>query len=124
MGKTTLEHFGVGYKALKKSVNWCLRGFAFEASKVQMVPAAEKALDLLDPWVVGRCEGLPAGGGDTVPPFKATRQPWKFPEPGSRARSRAQAPSQPASGSQRVRPLAVMRSSSGPGRRAARATPA
>lgn len=53
--------FGVGVQGIKKSVHWCLCGFAVEASKVHMVPAAERALDLLDPWVAGRCEGLPAG---------------------------------------------------------------
>lgn len=56
-----LEHFRGGVQGIEKSVNWCLCGFAVEASEVQMVPAAERALDLLDPRAVGRCEGLPVG---------------------------------------------------------------
>lgn len=91
--------------------------FAFEASKVQMVPAAERALDLQAPWVVGRCERLPVcvcvgGGGDTAPHLKehtALEVPLsRFQgSPGTVSSPR------PAGGSQRVQPLAVISSSPG-----------
>lgn len=75
------QHFRGGLQGTEKFVNW----FASAASK-----AAERALDSLDPWVVGRCEWLPVcvcvwGGECSRPLLKGTRLPWKFPHPGSRA---------------------------------------
>lgn len=120
-GKWVSGHFRGGLQSSERPVNRCLC-FAFEASKVQMVPAAEKALDLQDPWVVGRCEGLPVcvwgggegEGGDTAPHLKA-HSALQVPIAGSRARPGAQGSSPcPAAGSRRAQPLAG--TSSGPGR--------
>lgn len=90
-------------------------GFASEASKVQMVPAAEGALDLRDPWVVGRCEGLPVGVETPSPRLKphAARE---VPLAGSRALAGTVSSPGRAAGSQRVQPGAVIRSSPGSAR--------
>lgn len=99
-----LEHCRGGLKGIEKSVNWCLCGFAFEASKVQTVPAAERGMDLLDSWVVARCEGLPVGVAAPSPPL--TRRDalhLKLPRPGSGAHSLCLRP-EPAGGSPRSGP--------------------
>lgn len=111
--KSCWSIFGVGVQGIKKSVHWCLCGFAVEASKVHMVPAAERALDLLDPWVAGRCEGLPVGveipsprlthrGAPPPPPpppgFKPHAYPGSSPDrvPGSLAQPPSPAASSPS----------------------------
>ena len=114
-GKRCWNIFGVGYKALKNLSIGVSVGLHLRTLK-----AAERALDLLDPWVVGRCEWLPVGGWRcNFPPYTHTHlKPHACPEscpnlvpgltpsvstPGS------------AAGSQRVQPLSAIRSSSGPG---------
>lgn len=72
--------FGVGYKALKNLSIGVSVGLHLRTLK-----AVERALDLLDLWLVGRCEWLPVGRVEMqspplhTHPIKATRLPWKFP---------------------------------------------
>lgn len=107
-----------GLQGSERPVNWCLCGFAIEASKVQMLPAAERALDLQDPWVVGRCEGLPVcvGGGGVEIPSPHLKEHTALEVPLSRFQGspgHSVSSPGPAGGSQRVQPLAVIRSSPG-----------
>jgi hypothetical protein len=55
-GEIGLEQFGGGLKRHLKLCHWCLmplRALKFKWPQLQ---------EELNPWVVGRCEGLPAGG--------------------------------------------------------------
>lgn len=104
------QHFRGGLQGTEKSVNW----FASAASK-----AAERALDSLDPWVVGRCEWLPVcvcvGGNALAPYLKAHACPGSSPTLVPGLPSSVSTPG-PAAGSQGDQLLAVIRSSSGLGR--------
>lgn len=107
--------FGVGYKTLKNLSIGVSVGLHLRTLK-----AVERALDLLDLWLVGRCEWLPVGRVETQsPPFTHTQLkphacPGSSPNlvPGLTPSVSTRGS---AAGSQRVQPLAVIRSSSGPG---------